>query len=234
MTTHSPPIQAVVFDLDGLMFNTEQLYDEVGSALLQTRGHRFTTELKDAMTGRPAPIALQIMIDHHGLDATVDQLRAETDAIFPEIIRRNLAVMPGLQELLNALEVAGKPKAIATSSRRDYVARVLGPYDMESRFEFVLTSEDVREGKPHPEIYQTAARRLNLLPEQIVVLEDSQIGCRAAVAAGAVTVAVPGEHSQHHDFSGVFFVADSLADGRIFELLGLPHGDRPVGHRAES
>ncbi len=212
-------IRAVVFDMDGLMFNTEELYQEVGAELLARRGHRWSRELLDAMMGRPGPVSLQIMIDWHGLDATVEQLAAESREIFQRILPERLAPMPGLMELLEAIESLGLPKAVATSSGRDFVRQVLGQFDLEPRFCFLLTAEDVTEGKPHPEIYQKAARRLDVEPREMLVLEDSGHGCRAAVSAGAVAVAVPGPHSQHHDFSGARLVASGLDDPRLRELL---------------
>jgi HAD superfamily hydrolase (TIGR01509 family) len=213
--------RAVVFDLDGLMFNTEELYQEVGTELLRRRGYAFTQELLDQMMGRPSHIALQIMIDTHTLKATVEELLAETDEIFPEILRTRLAPMPGLVELLDALERHNIPKAIATSSRRVFVERVLGTFGYQPRFSHILTSEDITHGKPHPEIYLKAAEQLNLAPGEMVVLEDSQNGCRSAVAAGAITIAVPGDHSRQHDFSGAALVADSLRDEQIYKLLHL-------------
>jgi HAD superfamily hydrolase (TIGR01509 family) len=216
----SPP-RAVVFDLDGLMFNTEELYVEVGTEILRRRGYEFTPDLLDQMMGRPSRIALQIMIDTHTLQATVEQLLAETDELFPEILRQRLAPMPGLVALLDALEREGIPKGIATSSRRAFVERVLARFNYQPRFSPILTSEDITQGKPHPEIYLKAADRLGLEPRHMLVLEDSQNGCQSAVAAGAVTVAVPSGHSQRHDFRGAVLVADSLADERIYELLGL-------------
>jgi HAD superfamily hydrolase (TIGR01509 family) len=232
-----PAPRAVVFDLDGLMFNTEELYQEVGSELLRRRGYEFTQELLDKMMGRPSHIALQMMIDTHALKATVEELLAETDEIFPEILRQRLAPMPGLVELLDALERERIPKAIATSSRRAFVERVLGTFGYQPRFAHILTSEDITHGKPDPEIYLKAAARLGLSPGEILVLEDSQNGCRAAVAAGAVTVAVPGEHSKQHDFSGAALVAETLRDRRIYQLLELPGGGEfatpvsPLNHR---
>jgi HAD superfamily hydrolase (TIGR01509 family) len=213
--------QAVVFDLDGLMFNTEELYQDVGGELLRRRGKVFTSELLDSMMGRPNRVALQIMIDWHALADTVDGLIAETEVIFVGILDERLALMPGLAELLDALEQAGIPKAIATSSPRRFVTNVLSRFDLEPRFAFVLTSEDVVEGKPNPEIYLTAARRLGISPNRMLVLEDSQNGCRAAAAAGAITVGVPGGHSRKHDFSCTTLVADTLADPRIYALLGI-------------
>jgi pseudouridine 5'-phosphatase len=220
----SSPLRAVVFDLDGLMFNTEDLYDLVGARLLARRGQRFTAELKRAMMGRPSPIALQIMIDAHQLPATVPQLEQESDEIFAEILAAQLKPMAGLPDLLGALEAAAIPKAIATSSRRSFAKTVLSYFGYEPRFAFLLTAEDVIQGKPHPEIYLTAAQRLGLVPSQVLVLEDSENGCRAAAAAGAFTVAVPSQHSHDHDFRGVALVAESLADPRIYHALGINAG----------
>jgi HAD superfamily hydrolase (TIGR01509 family) len=214
--------RAVVFDLDGLMFNTEELYQEVGSEMLRRRGKNFDAELLDGMMGRPANAALQLMIDYHGLECTVSELMAETDAIFATLLADRLEQMPGLPELLEALECAQIPKAIATSSGPAFVRRVLDHFELAPRFEFFLTCDDVRDGKPHPEIYLLAAKRLGVAPNEMLVLEDSQNGCRAAVAAGAVVVAVPGGHSRRHEFSGATLIAESLADSRLYALIELP------------
>src|SRR5262245_30163455 len=184
------------------MFNTEELYQEVGTELLRRRGHVFTQDLLDRMMGRPSHVALQLMIDTHTLKATVEELLAETDEIFPGILQKRLAPMPGLVELMRALEESEIPKGIATSSRRSFVEHVLGVFGYQPRFSPILTSEDIRHGKPDPEIYLLAAKWIGVSPGEMMVLEDSENGCRAAVAAGAVTVAVPGEHSRRHDFSG--------------------------------
>ncbi|MCE9548314.1 MAG: HAD family phosphatase [Planctomycetia bacterium] len=218
----NPPPSAVVFDLDGLMFNTEDLYQDVGRALLARRGKEFTPELLDAMMGRRPQQALAIMIRWHALSDTVDQLAAETKELFTGVLDERLETMPGLLELLGALERARIPKAVATSSGRAFVTEVLSRFELLPRFEFVLSAEDVTEGKPHPEVYLTAARRLKREPAEMLVLEDSQNGCNAAVAAGAYVVAVPGGHSLRHDFSGVQWIAASLADAHIYEVLGLP------------
>jgi HAD superfamily hydrolase (TIGR01509 family) len=217
----SSALQAVVFDLDGLLFNTEELYQDVGSQLLERRGKQFDAPLLDAMMGRPPRVSLQIMIDWHQLDATVEQLSAETAEIFAGILDKRLELMPGAAKLLDSLEAASIPKAIATSSGPQFVRNVLSRFALEPRFRFILTCDDVRDGKPHPEIYLSAAQRFGVSPASMLVLEDSQNGCRAAVAAGAFAVAVPGAHSRSHDFTGSAFQADTLADPRIYAALGL-------------
>ena len=218
----STRVRAVCFDLDGLIFNTEELYPRVMQELLQRRDKPFTWELIDKMMGRPGRVSLQIMIDHHQLDEVVDNLYAESDEIFCAIWERELALMPGLLDLLSTLEGHNIPKAIATSSRSHMVQRQLPRFQLGPRFQFVLTSEDVTHGKPDPEIYLKAAARFGVKPSEMLVLEDSQNGAQAAVAAGAIAVGVPGSHNRtRHTFVGCELVANTLADPRIYQLLGV-------------
>lgn len=218
-----PVPKAVVFDLDGLLFNTEELYQEVGTRVLARRGKEFTQELVNAMMGRPPRVSLQLMIDWHDLKQdTVAILAAESEQVFAEILDSRLEPMPGMLELLTALEQAGIPRGIGTSSNRTFTSGVLSRFQMEPRFQTIVTSDDVAHGKPSPDIYLKASANLGHSPEQVLILEDSQTGCQAALAAGAITVAVPSGHSRHHDFSRVHLVADTLADPRIYELLRIP------------
>ncbi|ADB19242.1 HAD-superfamily hydrolase, subfamily IA, variant 3 [Pirellula staleyi DSM 6068] len=213
--------RAVVFDLDGTMFNTEQLYVQVLEEMLRRRGLPFEWALLNEMMGRPGMISLQIMIDWHKLENTTPhQLYDESDSIFYGILERELAPMPGTLELLSTIEAKSLPKAIATSSRRKVVHHMLDRFELRPRFQFILTSEDVQQGKPNPEIYLSAASKLGFAPAEILVFEDSANGCAAAVAAGMHTIAVPGDHSRHHEFGGAKMIAQSLADPRIYELLG--------------
>jgi HAD superfamily hydrolase (TIGR01509 family) len=217
----SETIHAVVFDMDGLMFNTEQLYIQVGEQLLQRRGQELTQTLLNKMMGRPSPIAFQIMIDECQLNDTSAELMAEGDELFSAILDQSLETMSGLYQLLDALELANIPKAIATSSRREYTEKLLGRFDLMPRFQFALTCEDVSQGKPDPEIYLSACSKIGFTPANVLVLEDSANGCRAAINAGTFAVAVPGEHSRDHDFDGAKFIAESLADSRIYTALGI-------------
>ncbi len=216
-----PSPRGVTFDLDGLLVNTEELYQDVGTELLRRRGKPFEPELLDRMMGRPQQVSLRIMIDWHSLNDTVEALAAETKEIFTSYLDARLAPMPGAVALLDSLEAARIPFGVATSSGPDFAHDVLGRVGFFDRMGFVLTCNDVREGKPHPEIYLAAAGRLGVIPKQMLVLEDSHNGCKAAVAAGAVAVAVPGGHSHRHEFDGAAFIATSLADRRIFEALDL-------------
>ncbi|MAT68997.1 MAG: hydrolase [Planctomycetaceae bacterium] len=204
------------------MFNTEDLYQQVGAEVLARRGKQITGELLDEMMGRKSLLALQVMIDWHELDDTPEELAAESAEIFTDLLPAQLAPMPGLLDLLAALEAAGIPKGIATSSGRAFVSRVLELSELAERFQFVLASEDIEHGKPAPDVYLLAAERHGVAPGEMLVLEDSQIGCRAAVAAGAFAVAVPSGRSVAHEFPGAAIIAKSLQDPRIAAALGLP------------
>ncbi|REJ74130.1 MAG: HAD family phosphatase, partial [Planctomycetota bacterium] len=172
----SGPIRAVVFDLDGLMFNTEEVYSHTGTEILRRRGKTPAPDLFHRMMGRRAPEALQVMIDLMQLNDTIDRLQAETEEIFMQVMETHLQVMPGLFELLDLIESRRLPRAVATSSGRKYLERLLSRFDLLHRFDFTLTAEDVTHGKPHPEIYLTAAERIGVDPPQMLVLEDSEAG----------------------------------------------------------
>ncbi|MBN1588873.1 MAG: HAD-IA family hydrolase [Pirellulales bacterium] len=215
------PLRAVAFDMDGLMFNSEDVYTEVGHELLRRRDREFTKELKDAIMGLTARRSFEVMIEQCSLDDTPDELIPESEEIFIALLDRHLAPMPGLMDLLASLEKSEVPKAVATSTGRRLTGEVLSSFDLAERFDFILTSEDITRGKPDPEIYLLAADRFGLPPEEMLVLEDSHFGCRSARAAGAFVVAIPNEHTADHDFGMARFVAHSLEDRRIYEALNL-------------
>ena len=123
--------------------------------------------------------------------------------------------MPGLLELLEELEKREIPKAIATSSRRGVAVTMLEQFALLPRFTVLLTAEDIELGKPDPQIYLRSAEMLQIQPAEMMVLEDSGNGCKAAVASGSYAVAVRANHNQHQAFPGAVLVANSLADERI-------------------
>lgn len=217
--SNTSTIQAIAFDMDGLMFNTEDLYDQVGDILLKRRGHRFEMDLKLKMMGRPGKEAFAIMIDHLGIDDSVETLQSESKLIFADLLPSNIETMPGLLSLLEFAEQQGIPKCVATSSHRQFADKALGSFDLASRFDFILTADDVQHGKPSPDIYLAAAERFSIPIGQMLVLEDSVIGSTAAAVAGAVTVAVPTSHSIDGDFSHVDLRVESLEDSLIRDLL---------------
>lgn len=207
------PIRAVVFDLDGLMFDTEALFARVSSEMLAERGKVFTPEIMRAMIGRRAVDAGHALKTMTGLDEPVEVLLAEVRQRFYDQMDVAVHPTPGLISLLDHLNHRALPLAVATSSRRPYVDRLLGNHHLANRFQFILSAEDVTNGKPDPEIYRTAIERFRVPPRTVLILEDSPAGVAAGKGAGGYVVGVPHEHSP----------ADMLGDAHLI----VPRLDAP-------
>jgi HAD superfamily hydrolase (TIGR01509 family) len=219
-----PCFRAVVFDLDGLMFDTEALFHRVTTELLAARGKRFTTEMMNAMIGRRAVEAHEALRDLAGLDEPAEVILAEVRERFAAEVDSAVHPTPGLFALLGRIEAAGLPRAVATSSRRSYAERLLGRHGVLDRFAFVLASEDVSRGKPDPEIYRTAAGRFGVPPGALLVLEDSAAGIAAARAAGAFAVGVPHDHSPADGLGHADLIVSRLDDPALLCLIARPEG----------
>jgi len=178
-------VHAVVFDLDGLMFDTEALYHRITSELLAEKGKTFTAEIMRAMIGRRAPEAGLALKKLANLEESVDDLLATIRERFHNLLEVAVHPTPGLFVLLDRLRDSYIPLAVATSSQRTYAEELLQSHGLRGRFEFVLASEDVAHGKPDPEIYLAAVERLGVAPASVLVLEDSPLKSLASTAANS-------------------------------------------------
>jgi HAD superfamily hydrolase (TIGR01509 family) len=212
-------IRAVAFDMDGLILNTEDLYDQVGTILMERRGRVYREEVRQQMIGLQAKQAFEILIRQERLVETWQDLQKETDSIFEEILPSQLRAMPGLEEFVQEVDRLKLPKCVATSSTHAFARKALGQLNLLSAFDFVITAEDVEQGKPNPDIYLKAASRMSTAVEEMLVLEDSPKGTAAGVSAGAYVVSVPNEHTKKGSFHGCQWIADTLRDSRLYELL---------------
>lgn len=216
----APPIRAVCFDLDGLMFNTEHVFYDAATELLARRDRQMSHDVMNVLIGRRPLESFKALVTYLQLDDDPDALLAESRVIFENLLPQRLAPMPGLHELLDRIEARGLPKGVATSSPRYYLHDVLNRFELLPRFPMTLTAEDVTQGKPAPEIYLKAAAALGVEPAEMLVLEDSQAGTQAGVAAGAHVVSVPHEFTAAHNFQGARHIASSLRDPYLQALLG--------------
>jgi HAD superfamily hydrolase (TIGR01509 family) len=188
------PIEAVVFDMDGVLVDTEQLWDEVREALTEEWGGRYTPEAQEAMMGMSSPEWSRYLHEVVGL-------REPPEVIRDEVVRRMLAryetdlpVVPGAVEAVRRLAGDGFRLAVASSSNRELIDAVLDRLELTSAFQVTVSSEEVARGKPAPDVYLEAARRLGVPPSACVAIEDSASGIRAAHAAGMRVIAYPNRH----------------------------------------
>jgi HAD superfamily hydrolase (TIGR01509 family) len=209
----------VIFDLDGLMFDTEALFFKVSSDMLAARGKEFGPEIMRAMIGRRSVDAGHVLKTMTGLDEPVDVLLAEVRQRFSAEVDTAVHPAPGLFALLDRLRQISLPLAVATSSRRAYAERLLTQHGLFDRFSFVLGAEDVSRGKPDPEIYTRAIERLGVAAACAMVLEDSPAGVAAGLQAGALVVGVPHDHSPAEALQAANLIVLRLDDPALFRLL---------------
>jgi HAD superfamily hydrolase (TIGR01509 family) len=212
-------INAVAFDMDGLMFDTEAVYWKAAEALLGRRGYKYTEELCNAVMGRPPQICFEIFKETFSLRESWQDLQIESEDLFIKFLKDGFSIMPGLLELLELLELQNIPKCICTSSSLRVVTAVLSPFDLAKKFKFILTAENVVLGKPDPEIYLLAAEKLGVKPSQLLVFEDSAAGCAAAYNAGAFPIILLAEHNKNIKFSEAKLIVETLNDPKIKTIL---------------
>jgi HAD superfamily hydrolase (TIGR01509 family) len=178
-----------------------------------------TDTIRHGMMGLRPVEAFTVLKALTGLQESLEDLMLETKVLFATLAEDRLATMPGLLQLFELLDARKLPRAVATSSPRAYMTHLLEKFDLLHRIDFALTAEDVTYGKPHPEIYLRAAEFHRVDPSEMLVLEDSETGTRAAAAAGAYIVSVPSRHTDFGDFSMSRLRISSLMDVRLHALL---------------
>ena len=184
--------RAVVFDMDGLLLNTEALARRALLEAGRAHGLRLTDRFCELLIGVPADQCRQLLFEHHGHDAPADALFDAASRLLTDQIDHGLmALKPGVIELLDWLDAAGLPRAVATSSARAKAMHHLERAGIAGRFGAILCRDDVARGKPHPDLYLAAAEALAIAPALCLALEDSYNGVRAAHAAGMPVVMVP-------------------------------------------
>jgi HAD superfamily hydrolase (TIGR01509 family) len=187
---HRP--QAVIFDMDGLMLDTEPLAARAWIDAARALGIPFDAAVNPRLIGRNFPDCRAIIGAHHGAGYPVDELMRGWHGAYDTLVEcEGLALKPGLLELLAWLEGEAIPKAVATSTRRMRAQAKLARTGLLPRFAVLVGGDEIPHGKPAPDIFVEAAARLQVSPLRCMVLEDSEPGMRAALAAGMTPVMVP-------------------------------------------
>ena len=217
-------LQLIIFDMDGLLIDSEPLWLLSRKEILQQFRQVYTPEDKKKVMGTDYEVGVQMLIDEYNLPITVGEFSEMEVKILDNLFEKKLRFMPGAKEFLDRVDAVGIPKAIATSSNRhrlNLTNRVLGLDD----FDASVTGEEIKKGKPEPNIYLAAAEKLGIEPDNCLALEDAPGGVKAAKAAGMVTVAVlDTRYSTADDFKGDAepdLLVNSLEELDIDQLKGL-------------
>ena len=208
------PIQAVIFDLDGVIVDSEIWWDEVRKAFAAEHGRSWTIDDRHAVMGANSRQWSQTMRERLGLDVPREAIeRAIVDGVVARYRRDGAPSIPGTVDAVRRIAAAW-PSALASSSHRDVIDATLQATGLRSVFRAIVSSDEVPHGKPAPDVYLEAARRLGADPAATLAVEDSYNGLRAARAAGMTTVLVPNASVPPAEGSEAFadVVLDRLAD----------------------
>jgi HAD superfamily hydrolase (TIGR01509 family) len=183
-------IDAVVFDLDGVIVDSEHAWDEARQQLAEERGGRWHEQASRDMMGMSSPEWSRYMHDVIGLRESPEEINAEVVRRLQAVYREGVPLIPGAVEAVKRT-TARWPLGLASSSNREVIDFVLEASDLARSFAATVSSEEVSRGKPAPDVYLEAARRLDVEPARCAAVEDSENGISSAKAAGMRTIAIP-------------------------------------------
>jgi HAD superfamily hydrolase (TIGR01509 family) len=205
---------AVIFDLDGVLLDSEQIWDEVREQLVRERGGRWHANAHREMMGMSSVEWSRYMHDELGVPDLPDEISAEVVRRMEDAYRKRLPLIDGAREAVERLAERW-PLGLASSSNRELIELALEVSGLARFFRVTVSSEEVARGKPAPDVYLEAARRLGVSPERCAAVEDSSNGIRSAKAAGMRVIAIPNPHFPPDD--GSLELADVVL-GSLAEL----------------
>jgi HAD superfamily hydrolase (TIGR01509 family) len=223
VTSRGGPVEAIVFDLDGVLIEGEEVWDQVRQELVGEGGGRWIPEAQAAMMGMSSPEWSRYMAEELGLPMAPEAISEETVARVIARYGRELPLVDGAVDLVEGL-ARRWPLGLASSANRPVIDFVLDRSGLAGCFRITVASEEVARGKPAPDVYLEAAARLGVAPERCAAVEDSSNGLRAAAAAGMRVVAVPNRRfpPAPEAVEAADLVVSSLRDLGVesFERLG--------------
>ncbi len=204
-------MKAIIFDMDGLMIDSERLYRQAQQDISRQFNKVMTEEIRMKMMGRKPIESLRLFVKELDIPMDPAKLLEIRNGIMREKLKNDLVPMPGLTHIIDTFH--GKLKlAICTGAQEEFLDIVVDQLGIRDKFAVLQNSDDIENGKPNPEIYLKTCKRLSLQPGECIVLEDSLNGVLAGKRAGCYVIAVPTEYTKDQDFEAADFIADSLFD----------------------
>ena len=218
------PYLGVVFDMDGVLADSEPVYYAAINEVLRPIGKDMSPELQRSIMGYGVAETWAALAGALSLDGAIDELVAEYDRTLCRLLAEVREPLPGVRELVAALEARGIPFGLASSSWPGWINALLAGIDLNAAFKHRVSATMVDDGKPAPDIYLLAAEHIGVAPERCIAIEDTATGLRAARAAGMLAVQVRSASTAFPPLPEADIVLDSLRD---FDLGLLDGAERP-------
>jgi beta-phosphoglucomutase family hydrolase len=212
-------IKAVLFDMDGVIAETEQVHIEAEKQTMLKYGVQITEEELHRYTGTTAKQTFTELIAKYKIDTTFQKIFNEKEKIMFKLLEKDADPVKGVIELLHKLKEEHVKLAVASSSHRRLVQYVLRKLEITELFDSIITAEDVSRGKPDPEIFLKSAKMLKMSPAECLVVEDAELGVEAAKSAGMKCLGYKNPHSGNQDLSKADIVTDDFSTIDVQELL---------------
>ncbi|GIW47228.1 MAG: phosphatase [Deltaproteobacteria bacterium] len=205
-------IKAVIFDMDGVMIDSEPIWEKTERILLKRRGINYEATYREKIVGLNQRDSALLLKETFGLPESIEELIEERISILLDLYKKELKPIPGLIYLLEQLKEKGFLIALASSSPLRVINFVLDKLSLKDFFSTVVSGEMVERGKPYPDIYLYAADKLKVMPKECVVIEDSINGVRAAKSAGMRCIAIPDKRLPLDKFMEADVIVDKLSE----------------------
>ena len=215
-------IKAVIFDMDGVIINSEPLWEKTEGILLSRRDIEYNPTYRDKIVGLNQNDSASLLKDTFKLPESIQALIDERVGILISIYEKELGLIPGVFSLASELKETGFLLALASSSPYKVVEFVIDKFSLNKCFQVVVSGDMIELGKPNPDIYLYAAKTLRVNPNECVAIEDSINGVKSAKSAGLFCIAIPDKRLTQKDFRIADLVVDSLnsIDAQVIKSLG--------------
>ena len=177
-------IKSIIFDMDGVIFDTELVYLEIWSKVFEKYGYKLQKEVYAEVLGTGRENVKKVFLNNYGNELPIDKMYREKDEDLEKAVDKGIPLKQGAYEILSYLKNNNYKIALATSASKERALKQLRYADIEKFFDVIVSRDDVKETKPNPDIFLKAAKKLNVNPNECIVIEDSSAGIKAAFNAG--------------------------------------------------
>lgn len=212
-------LKGIIFDMDGVMVDTEPLSYKAFDILLGKRGMKYNMDVHNSVQGCPEIVVASTIKKHYNLPETAEDIAAERNSLYLALVEKNLKVIDGLMPLLDYIKGKNLKRAVVTGTTRSTTEKIFKKLNIESYFNFIICGNEVKIGKPDPWVYNYTVGSLGLNSDECVILEDSINGITAGIKSGCKIIAVNSVWSDKKENNIIAYKDNLIGIDKIIEKL---------------